>query len=487
MKVDDRSPIAELIINQLWEQNYFSTIPLKSIAGPDVTIISTGIKNQDAGPDFKGITIRLNDQIFHGDLEIHRAPEDWYQHSHHADPAYNNVIMHLVIGPEKYKEPAIRLDRHPVPAQVFVDISDDQYKQLAQRYHLYSLEQTTDSLCLLGNKNDDFKIAVIDHLGRERLQAKADRFAEQRETSSWNQILYLGVMEALGYSKNQIPFRKLAQLIPVEALMREFQGITKQSALYRPLGLLMGAAGLLPSQDKFFDWRKIKDQDTQAYVSQLEDVWAEYSTRLGLKSMGQEEWQFFRLRPSNFPSRRLAGASLILQQFTKAGILETILRVIQGLRENHQQLIQELEKLFTCQTGGYWATHYRVEEQAPELLNEKTATLVGKERARDIVINIVLPVVLAYAAEIDDSSLKITILQLYQVYPKFSSNSIIKEMSQQLFIDVKTANRIIPTAARQQGLIHLYKLFCHRGECERCQEAWEKTVGSRQSSVGSPQ
>ena len=472
MKVSDRSPIAEYLIVHLWEKNYFSSIALKTIEGQRLEIVSTGIKNLDSGPDFKNISIKMNDRILQGDLEIHRAPEDWYQHSHHADPAYNNVIMHLVIGPEKYKEIAIRLDRHPVPAQVFVDIPEDQFSTLAKRYHLYSFQATPDPICRLRKKSDDFKIAIVDHFSRERLQTKADRFAEQRENNSWNQILYIGIMEAMGYSKNQLAFRKLAQLIPFEALKTEFYNISKYESLYRPLGLLMGAAGLLPSQDKAFDWRKIKDQETQNYVSQLEDVWAEYSTRLGLTSMNQEEWHFFRLRPPNFPTRRLAGASLILQPFTKEGILETILRIIDGLKEKPQQLIKELENSFICETSGYWATHYRVEEKAPELSSQKTVTLIGKQRSRDIVINIVLPTALAYAAEIEDESLKTNSLQLYQVYPKVSSNSIIKQMSERLFGDLKIASKFINTAARQQGLIHLYKLYCHRGECDRCREEW---------------
>jgi hypothetical protein len=472
MKVDDRSIIAEHLIYQLWEQNYFSSISLKTIEGQPVTIVATGIRNQDSGPDFKGVTIKCDEQILHGDMEIHRAPEDWYQHNHHADPAYNNVIMHLVIGPEKFKDIAIRLDRHPVPIQVFVDIPEDTYSLMTKQSH--GIQAKSNFTCLLSDQPDDFKIAVIDYFSRERLQAKADRFAEQRENNSWNQILYIGIMEALGYSKNQVPFRKLAQDIPIEALMREFHGIAREESLHRPLGLLLGAAGLLPSQDKFFDWRKIKDKETHTYVAQLEDVWSEYSTRLGLKSMKQEEWQFFRLRPSNFPTRRLAGASLILQQFTKEGILETILRIVEGLKDQKMQLINELENLFICQTGGYWATHYRLEEKAPELVNEKSATLVGKDRARDIIINIVLPVIFAYAYETEDSLLKINILQFYQAYPKVSSNSIIKEMSRQLFKTGKQSDQFIATAARQQGLIHLYKLYCQRGECERCREEWEK-------------
>lgn len=472
MKVDDRSAIAEHLIHRLWEQNYFASTPLHTIEGQSISIIGIGIRNEDSGPDFKGVTIKCDKQIYHGDLEIHQAPEDWYQHSHHADPAYNNVIMHLVIGPEKFKDIAIRLDRHPVPIQVFVDIPDDPGSFIIERSHLNPAN--SDLTCRLSSQPDDFKLAVVDHFSRARLHAKADRFAEQRQTSSWNQILYVGMMEALGYAKNQAPFRKLAQTIPIEALMREFCGVTKEEALLRPLGLLLGAAGLLPSQDKYFDWRKIKDQETHHYVAQLEDVWAEYATRLGLQPMRQEEWQFFRLRPSNFPTRRLAGASLILQQFTREGILEKILKVIDGLIDTDQLLIKELENQFVCQIDGYWATHYRLEEQAPELRDEKSATLVGKDRARDIVINIVLPVVMAYANEIDAATLKVKMLQLYQAYPKVSTNSIIKDMSRQLFETGKYGDRFITTAARQQGLLHVHKLYCQRGECDRCQNEWEK-------------
>ena len=59
MKVDDRSPIAEHLIAHLWEQNYFSSIPLKTIDGQRVEIISAGIKNLDSGPDFKNIRPNL--------------------------------------------------------------------------------------------------------------------------------------------------------------------------------------------------------------------------------------------------------------------------------------------------------------------------------------------------------------------------------------------------------------------------------------------
>ncbi len=472
MQVDDRSPIAEHLIARLWEQNYFSTIPLRDIHGQPVTIISTGIKNTDAGPDFKSISVKVGDQIYQGDLEIHRAPEDWYQHSHHADPSYNQVIMHLVIGPPHFKEAAVRLDRHPVPIQVFVDLREHQFQQLAQRYHLYHFASAPLANCQLSAMSQELKLAVIDRFALHRLQDKANRFAEQRETNSWNQLLYLGLMEALGYSKNQIPFRRLAQLIPYEAIKRELDPSTPQHEPVRALGLLLGAAGLLPSQDKYFDWRKIKDRDAQAYVAQLEEVWAEYATRLGLQPMQQEEWQFFRLRPANFPTRRLAGAAFILQRLAKTGILETTLQVFRDGNNDHSHVIKQLENLFICQAEGYWANHYRVVDPGLDLIEEKTATLIGPDRARDVVINVILPILIAYAAEIEAPALAESVLNLYQNYPRFAMNSIIRAMGQKLFPTTANLNHFITTAARQQGLIHLHKLFCQRGECDRCQQHW---------------
>ncbi|MFZ5519362.1 MAG: DUF2851 family protein [Candidatus Zhuqueibacterota bacterium] len=479
MKVDDRSFLAEQLIFQLWQKNYFSTIPLKTIDGSDVTILSTGILNQDSGPDFKNISIKVGEQILQGDLEIHRAPEDWYGHQHHADPHFNNVIMHLVIGAPTHHEPPIRLNRQEVAVQIFTDISPEQFEYLAKKYKISPAVSPPSFFCKLEQTELEFKLQIIEKLGRERLQTKALRFTELRAVHSWNQILYTGFMEALGYSKNQIPFRKLAQLLPFEALMREFQMDPDAEPLYAPLALLIGAAGLLPSQDPSCDWRKVKDNETQEYVPRLEKIWQAYSARLGLKPMDKNEWQFFRMRPNNFPTRRLAGASAILRQFYQWGILEKLIPIVEGIKDNPTALVKELEQCFICKTSGYWASHYRLDETFEEAAAELSGTLVGKDRAREIVVNTVLPVLHAFAGETENSGLKIHILQVYSRYPKIASNSIIQTMRQTLFGDGATSQRIINTALKQQGLIHLYKLYCHRKECARCRATWENPLHTK--------
>jgi len=474
MKVNDRSAIAEHFISQLWQKKYFSTVQLVTTKGHLVEIIAFGIRNDDAGPDFKNISIKIGTDILSGDLEIHRAAEDWYQHHHHADPAYNNVILHLIIGKQKGSEPAIRLNRAPVAAEVYVNITDNEFQMLEKKYQLKTPNYSAQIKCLLSQEKPEIILTVINQFGRDRFLTKAERFREQHQYGSWNQVLYLGIMEALGYSKNQIPFRKLANLLPFEALTQECKKFKKSDLMLQMQGLLLGTAGLLPSQDTSFDWKKIKDQDTLEFIPALENSWKNFFQRLGIEPMGKNEWLFFRLRPTNFPTRRLAGASLILQQFMNDGILEKLLKIVEGQKTDHLQIIKELEKCFICKTEGYWASHYRLEEKPPELVKEKKVTLIGADRAREIVINIILPVLFSYANEIDDLKLKTKIKQIFQEYPKGSPNSIVKEMKNLLFKNDPIVKKQVNTSAKQQGLIHIYKLYCRKNECERCQLEWEK-------------
>ncbi len=470
MQVDDRTAIAENFICQLWEKNYFSTVPLLTIKKESVTIISLGLRNFDAGPDFKGITVKLQNQVYHGDLEIHRAPEDWYQHGHHADPAYSNVILHLIIGKPTPAEPAIKLDRKPVPIEVFVDIAEAEFPRLAKKYQLQIPVYHSLPRCSLAGERIEKIVSVIDYFSRTRFYDKVERFKEQHQQSSWNQVLYVGLMEALGYSKNQIPFRKLANLIPFEALAREVQRVPPAEAGSWLQGVLIGAAGLLPSQDKSFDWKKINDQQTVTFINQLETIWTDFFERLGISPMSRAEWLFFRLRPANFPTRRIAGASKILSRFIIDGFLEKLIKIVTGLKQDPHKIIKEIESYLICQTDGYWAYFYQLENSSAELPSPVSGKLIGLDRAREIVINIFLPVLFAYGEEVEDAQLKIQILQLYQQYPKTVNNSIIKNMVDQLSNDQNQLADHINSAARQQGLIHLFKLFCRRRECDRCEQ-----------------
>ena len=64
--------------------------------GQVIEVISTGQYNTHAGPDFSNAHIRIGNQEWIGNVEIHVHSSDWNKHRHNIDPAYNNTILHVV-------------------------------------------------------------------------------------------------------------------------------------------------------------------------------------------------------------------------------------------------------------------------------------------------------------------------------------------------------------------------------------------------------
>src|SRR5688572_12988304 len=79
--------LTERHIQAIWyEQILFTN--LRTHDGEAIIIISPGIWNSDAGPDFLKAHLKIGDKEYRGDVEVHLQAEGWYQHHHHTDPRY---------------------------------------------------------------------------------------------------------------------------------------------------------------------------------------------------------------------------------------------------------------------------------------------------------------------------------------------------------------------------------------------------------------
>ncbi|MCZ6818389.1 MAG: DUF2851 family protein [Calditrichaeota bacterium] len=453
----------EIILQKLWKSKSLVNRKLETLTGKSVEVLYAGSANFDSGPDFKEAILKIGGIMLRGDIEVHLNSTGWYSHQHHHDAAYNKVILHLVS--EHCENDFIEREDGVKVEQVLIEIDEGVKGSWRQHAELSSeKERNFEGIvedCPLSREPGTKILATINKAGEERLHHKSEQFREDLLSCSWDQLIYKKIMESLGYSKNQQPFRKLADLVPFEIICAEMQWVSESMAAARCAALLFGVSGLLPTTRG-----QLEELDTTSrdYVAQLLELWGKMSRRLELKPMRAYDWQFFRLRPQNFPTRRIAGMVQLLSRVYKIGFLQGLLNTVQANRRDIRRLGRELESALVQDAGAFWQKRYRFETLIDKPGARSESILIGKDRARDMVVNIFIPALCLYSEEAQEGRLRNTILELYRRYSKLSDNSITKTMVRQLFNEAPR----LKCALQQQGLIQLHKVYCRPLKCSEC-------------------
>ncbi len=383
--------LTEKQVVQVWQYQLLDKTGLTTEDGIPLEIIYPGRPNDDRGADFRDAVLSANRNLRHGDVEIHVRSSDWHSHGHDRDATYNRVILHVVM-------------RHNRSGNTVLE-NGLQVPVLALEKYLHPA--SPGSPC---GKSDPAKVILfLDKAGDTRFRAKADKFSDRLRQTDAAQVLYEGIMEALGYAKNKAPFLELARRVPVDAM----ESITKsplrdQEAAARIQSLLLSAAGEISG------------------------------------------WNTYKIRPCNSPTRRIMAMSRLLARYRKQGILEELtgkVMLVQNRRDNKG--FKTLENAFIVSTGSR---------------NGNSFTLLGPERAADIIVNVLLPFCLAFGRKAKLPGLTRQARKLYRDYPGQTPNSIVNHMTRQLGLSRKDVN----TARRQQGLLQIYKENCIQGRCGEC-------------------
>jgi hypothetical protein len=124
--------IKEAYIHYLWKNKLLLYHTLKLKTGEEIAVLNVGTHNENqSGPDFLMASIKINELIWYGHVEIHVNSSDWYQHQHHKDSNYNNVILHLVYNDNKpVKQNGVLLPT----VEIFHLISDSHYHSYLNYY-----------------------------------------------------------------------------------------------------------------------------------------------------------------------------------------------------------------------------------------------------------------------------------------------------------------------------------------------------------------
>lgn len=217
--------ITEKHVQAMWYDAALRPQNLYTRRGSEVRVVNPGEWNLAEGPDFTHAIIEVGEERRRlvGDVEVHLCPADWDLHGHGADPNYRNVIAHVTwgCGPDPATLPAsaitIWLGRFMTSDTSF---SPDRIDLGAYPYARLPLKERPCEKWL--DHNPDRARALLAEAGRHRLRMKARRLAGRlgeatRGSASREQIYYEEVMTALGYKKNELPFRRVAERVPIAA------------------------------------------------------------------------------------------------------------------------------------------------------------------------------------------------------------------------------------------------------------------------------
>ena len=430
--------------------------------GERLKIIYPGRVNDDRGADFRDAVIAAGQGLIKGDIEVHVNSSGWQAHQHHRDPAYNRVILHVVMWHNTRAAtnrqngkgiPSLALHKYlkdPLSPQPECAVGKDWVGKALQNFFGEGL--TMPCLKAAERRATDVLLAFLERAGEERFLAKATKFQDDLAQVEASQILYRGIMGALGYAKNKLPFLELARRLPIRVLESMGQGkISDEKCLAQQQALLLGTAGLLPSQRQNRHQENLDDK----WVNELERLWAS-SCHTG--AMSPNDWHLFKVRPNNSPIRRIVAMSYLLLRGKEKGIFEEVVTMVRGasISQDHHCL----EKKLVITTNGYWASHCDF-----GLSNRiKKPTLLGASRAADIVVNVILPFTFAWGKLTSQPELGKKALDLYRHYPKLAVNTVEKHMRGQLGL----SSSLVSSARRQQGLIHIYNTLCTQGRCNDC-------------------
>lgn len=407
----------EDFIYYLWENRLLS-IDLKTTDDEEITILSVGTRNHDSGADYNNARIKIGGTLWAGQVEIHVRASDWFRHRHQLDDNYNNVILHVV-----YENDTDML-RMPT-----LEIKDKFDVSLFHNYNNF-VNSKNWIPCgeLIGGVQRLTIVSWLDRMLVEHLEheCKDLDLRLMANNNDWEQTFYQRLMRYFGLKVNNDSFEYLSRILPLNLLLKH-----RDNEIYVE-SMMFGSAGFL-----------LKDFDDE-YPSLLKREFNVLRAKFGLKIMPYSNWKFLRLRPSNFPTIRIAQLAKIIE---KNGSMFSRIR--------DSENVEDVVELFDVEINPYWDDHFQFDKVSS--INMKKT--LGRTAVDSIMINAVIPMLFYYGYYHSAESYKEKAMKyLEQIQPE--NNILIRQFANS---GIKLDN-----AFQTQGALYMYKHYCRRRRCLEC-------------------
>lgn len=413
----------EDFLHFIWQLKLLNLSKLKTTKGEPIEVVKAGIYNENSGPDFLNAKIRIGSQLWFGAVEIHINASDWYAHHHETDSNYDSVILHVV-----WNEDTVVFNKlnRPYDTLIVKDyLSNDviiQYKALmSQNKQFMNCEN------LIGGVPELIKKNWLERLYFERLERKHADIDENLKIfkNDWNAVFFIFLFKYFGSVVNGTVFYDIAKEIPYSIIKKIGQNSFQLEAL------LFGVSGLLNENHNEFYFKKLK---------------AEYfylCKKFNLEKVNNQfKVQFFRLRPSNFPTIRI---SQIVNVLAKNGhLFSTVIE---------KNSVKDFYDLFDVGVTEFWQNHYTFAS-----VSKKSAKKLSKKFIDLLIVNVIVPFKFSYNKQ----------FQFENNEDLLSLISSLKPEQNKIVNTYKKLSFSVENALDSQGLLQLNKAYCMQRKCLKC-------------------
>lgn len=401
--------------------------------GEQIEIVQFGFWNRSSGPDFTHAAILIDGIPHHGSIEIDPDARDWERHGHGENPDFEDTILHVFIDTAARDRVYTRTDSHRLVPQILLP----QYQ--GSRGAPDFLPEAFPGRCLtpLSRMSEDEIKSLLIAAAQYRLKQKAERLRVMAVATSLRQALYQAIAEALGFGRNKTSMAILAQRCPLEQMLA-IDRTEREARLFGTAGFLDPALAdsseAVLSHDYqlslWHSWWRIRDQIEPAPHRAI-------------------SWRSDGTRPHNHPQRRIAALACLLDRWGE----------VENWWDNPEHGLGKIvNNCVQLLFHPYWSYHFTLLSKA----SEKPIRLVGQDRTRDILGNVIFPYTIVHYT---------AFWQEYEQLRSVDQNRKLRRACLRLF-GQDTARKKLFTSYyyQQQGLLQIYQDFCldDTSDCASC-------------------
>lgn len=421
---------SELELQALWFAGAFGR-EFRTTTGKTVRIVQFGEWNRGAGPDFIQTAVEIDGELRTGPLELDPTAADWETHGHGTNPAFREVVLHVVFRSDVRRTFTRTSDHDEVPQIVITEVQLGDALNRPQRE--VAIAHPGRCVAPLKGLPPGALQRLLGEAASYRAGLKAARWLRTADAHGRDAALFQSTAETLGYRGNALPMRLLAQRAPLSLLKAEGDAAE---------AILFGTAGFLSA-----DLHELAPTDTREYLRGLWDTWWKNRARCEAISSRAIPWKTHGQRPANHPHRRVGALVELVKiwpQYRRLALARPF------AAKPVIDFLQALEHPF-------WSHRHTLTSAA----STAKVALFGRAQALELVANHLAPLAMhedgvTYAA--------------YHKLRNSAANEKVKRCGIRLFGSIQAAKPWMRRVSHHQALLQIYQDFCLEdfSDCDKC-------------------